>query len=115
MPRVCPKAGAMKVTKALVRRFLDAYRERVGWMLLEENAQAVLEHTLRDVPEPNEAAFLSASQEAMGRAFYVDVVRAEARIAELEAKLEKVRAWLKDEAIEASAYDRLYAILDQGP
>lgn len=98
----------MRVTDEMVER---GYAAQEYMAQSKPSVRAVLEAALADVPEPNDPAFLSASQEAMGRAFYVDVVRAEARIAELEAKLEKVRAWACE--LSACPPGDLLAILDR--
>jgi hypothetical protein len=79
----------MRVTDEMMERARIAYIDAPSTVYVGRLRYA-LEAALADVPEP----LIAVVEEGMGRAFYVDVVRLEARVRELEAKLAKVRSEL---------------------
>lgn len=98
----------MRVTDAMVERALEAMCDTPFFSAPETGMRAALEAALAPLPEPGVTeAKLAILDDAFRTA------SAEARAA--EAKLAKARAWLRSEAVEASAYDRLSDILEGEP
>lgn len=94
----------MRVSEEMVER---AWIEWAGDELsTRETVAFVLRTALADVPEP------SIDEEAEQRTGDL-VKRLISRVNAAEAKLQRVREWMRDDAIEASAYDRLHAILEE--
>jgi hypothetical protein len=97
----------VKITNAMVERAADSLHRDFALETVDA-ARAALEAALADVPEPNSDPPPAPGESWAGTAgrLGAELMLAQERIAELEAKLAKVRVW-RDEYYEHIAEDPL--------
>jgi hypothetical protein len=103
----------VKVTDAVLAKFVHALEQaeiESPWMDSEPILRNVLEFVLEDERAPLHADDVWQMKLDAAERDRESILR---RYRVLAAKLDKVREWQRSEAIEASAFDRLYAILDK--